>query len=1526
MESYTRQGHILAASLFFVLCCVGIAPLHAESSSEKSRQLKIIQAEMLGMGRELDSLRRQDVLHAGSSYEQGGDLITDFIRFLFPISGREKRTMFLPTPYWGKKKPQYKKFKWSRYESDHFDFFAYPEANETLKRTIGFFEEEYERNNRTFGVSNRFSKKIPVILYHTRRDFEQTSIVDGPVPLGLGGLTEVVAWKRVTFPFEGEMEKFEHVAKHEQTHVFQIAKDARKLPLWMIEGVAETNSIYWDSDAEMILRDAFINGFFYKISDLWQIQGPWLMYKIGNFICNVIWEEYGERGIEKIFQNASEVSFEKNIKDSLGITVDELEKKVEDRLVKEYGHLLHANDVLDSSRKISEREKILTSYDQFFVSGGVSGPSSALYLNVLQEDGSLVKEKIVEDRNIFDESLEYFQKGADLTDKWIVYSVKQSKSDQIKIVPYHYEKAKKKIIFDRPQIHRWEQFERIQYPNVVDEHTLVFIGYKDGYSNLYRADLQSNGIEPLTQGQAHISHLDYNAKKNQMVYSKETQRLSGKISYNRELFLMDLSTKEEKQITFTQEIDETEPMFSHDGGKILYVANPDATFDLMVYEYDENRSLRLTRMRVGAKSPSWGPEGSILFNAYEKLSPHIYQKEYPKTKDIVQLQFPESRFKEKYAFEKGTFELYVDDRQEDTAHLTESEVFDGQYLSQDQVVIRSHERDYTVQSVASASHELIYRSFDGLPETLDVQEDIYPQYFVQKGRQVISLRSKMVAEKGISDQVELWSRQHLNGRPIVEGWTSQNQKYSLLLVNNRMASEYREYRSKSPVGIVIYDSQNNHAIEWSDSMARRVLENKLQWVSFLEDDSVFLAVGEKPSGPFQGFIWKNQKLTYQSSAMLRFSISQDHRRVAWLDARNEMHLLAVSASNGNQLKKITYPGKLAAFEFVDEDHLTGISTVKKDHYFVDFSDSSKNKKIPFASQKTLLNVSIDRNGWVAFLASNGKADNNKEDVEFHETTIELWNLQQKESVPRIVDWHDHKISHFVFRDGYLTYIKRNLHAKPNREVVWTAGLDEPIYFDPLQKAFFNQDQRYLVLESKRNLVVYDRDEKNSDRIGGYTMGVDVQKDKVLFSQEIDGRVFVVSEYNLYSKVKRNLSTEVSNSIYPIAFDDTVLWSTKKDFWNIDAQGEKKSQENVAVDVLEKEVVNDQLIVDVYRKNKKEYEGPLHDSQPQYPGMLLSRPAPQNIKVQNLSAAAAFDGSNFRYFVSGYADNLFSDRGIFVNSVFLGSARYASIGYSDLRYGYSGSFFFNSRRGIDNYGIDVSKNFILDQYRQVTLYSDFEYQNYSVDSSVLNSFIEPKFNDSSYYLLKAGFVYSFDGTSHDFHGPIEGSRFFFRTESGVDTQRGELSNIDANIDFRLYHEFLPRLGLAHRFVAGTSQGSVPNIYIMGGNVTFRGIPFEDLAGQNYWVASQDLRLPVFDFIGAKFFDPLDQALGFLTRFFDVRSGLYVDVGSAWSNSDDMTIDHSFGYFVNVPTTFGLIFRFNQGLVGRKSLGFWIGTNW
>jgi hypothetical protein len=327
-----------------------------------------------------------------------------------------------------------------------------------------------------------------------------------------------------------------------------------------------------------------------------------------------------------------------------------------------------------------------------------------------------------------------------------------------------------------------------------------------------------------------------------------------------------------------------------------------------------------------------------------------------------------------------------------------------------------------------------------------------------------------------------------------------------------------------------------------------------------------------------------------------------------------------------------------------------------------------------------------------------------------------------------------------------------------------------------------------------------------------------------------------------------------------------------------------------------------------------------------PTILQGENARTRFKLQSLTAGAAFDGEEFRFFVSGYADNLFSDLGMFVNAAFLGDDRYASVSYVDLDLHMAYSFRYNSSEEIDDYGFEISKALIFDRYREVVLFSQFEIQDYGPRTIDTLKYVTPEIENRTFYLLKAGAVYGYDVTIWDHHGPVSGSRLFFRSEAGLDPGNTALANVDGNLDFRIYHELLPRFGFATRIVGGTSQGDLPNVYLLGGNISFRGFGFDELEGQNYWAASEDMRVPLFDIVGAKFFDPLDQVLGFFTRYFDIRGGIYGDVGSAWYNEEEFEVEYSLGYFFNVPTVFGLVFRFSQGFLGGDAINIWFGGNW
>ena len=63
--------------------------------------------------------------------------------------------------------------------------------------------------------------RIPLIVYASHTDFEQTNILPFTPPEGLLGATDFLK-RRVALPFRGNFAEFRHTMRHEMVHVFQL--------------------------------------------------------------------------------------------------------------------------------------------------------------------------------------------------------------------------------------------------------------------------------------------------------------------------------------------------------------------------------------------------------------------------------------------------------------------------------------------------------------------------------------------------------------------------------------------------------------------------------------------------------------------------------------------------------------------------------------------------------------------------------------------------------------------------------------------------------------------------------------------------------------------------------------------------------------------------------------------------------------------------------------------------------------------------------------------------------------------------------------------------------------------------------------------------------------------------------------------------------------------------------------------------------------------------------------------------------
>ena len=155
--------------------------------------------------------------------------------------------------YFGQNKVQYRDFRWQIMTTPHFEIYYYEGEEETARDSARMAERSYDRLSRI--LRHRFSDPIPLILYASHTDFQQTNVLQSFLSEGTGGVTEFMK-NRVILPFTGSYAELEHVLTHELVHAFQgdilfgngpsasmLNPMAFAPPLWFMEGMAEYLSL-----------------------------------------------------------------------------------------------------------------------------------------------------------------------------------------------------------------------------------------------------------------------------------------------------------------------------------------------------------------------------------------------------------------------------------------------------------------------------------------------------------------------------------------------------------------------------------------------------------------------------------------------------------------------------------------------------------------------------------------------------------------------------------------------------------------------------------------------------------------------------------------------------------------------------------------------------------------------------------------------------------------------------------------------------------------------------------------------------------------------------------------------------------------------------------------------------------------------------------------------------------------------------------------------------------------------------------
>ena len=175
-------------------------------------------------------------------------------------------------PYFGKNKVKYDNFAWRIYKSPHFEIYYYPEFEQHLARLASYAESAYQKISS--GLKHEMPKPIPLILYKTHSEFEQTNLFPAFVPEGVAAFTEPLR-NRMVLPIDEPPDRLQGLITHELTHVFEFDLIPRGLgfgisqqaiPLWVDEGLADYIRGIWEPLDLMMIRDAAVTDKVPKLS------------------------------------------------------------------------------------------------------------------------------------------------------------------------------------------------------------------------------------------------------------------------------------------------------------------------------------------------------------------------------------------------------------------------------------------------------------------------------------------------------------------------------------------------------------------------------------------------------------------------------------------------------------------------------------------------------------------------------------------------------------------------------------------------------------------------------------------------------------------------------------------------------------------------------------------------------------------------------------------------------------------------------------------------------------------------------------------------------------------------------------------------------------------------------------------------------------------------------------------------------------------------------------------------------------
>jgi hypothetical protein len=550
----------------------------------------------------------------------------------------------------GKNKVQYERFRWQVLESSHFRLYFYPEEEELARMALEWAEESYAEIRRRF--ARDANQLIPLILYSSHQDFEQTNVTPYFLPEGVAGLTEFVRG-RVLIPFNGSVPDFRETLQHELVHAFQLSALREAVeqrshyvfvfpPLWFSEGLAVHWSEARDAQADMVLRDLVLSGRVPSLSEFWRYNGTFTLYKLGQSVLDFLAEEYGDHLLREFYERLGTTrSFEELFRAIYGQDQEEISRRWGYAVRRRYYPTIQEETPLDfQARWVPNMALELQPtpipedvpgwpHHYVFVSS-VTGYAN-IYIGDLEGRNAPV-EIVKGQRRAEFESFHAFSSRLDVSARGeLVFASKHEARD----VLFVYDLAQRRIT-DR---FGFRDLVGISSPSwAPDGERIVFSGLaRSGRRDLYIFDRRTRVLRRLTNDFYEDLAPQFHPSEDWIVFVSDRGPYGEEGGRN--LFLMDLSTLEIRMLTCGP-WEDLQPVWSPEGDEVLFVSSRSGSFEICTVDL-RGKGARRTASLEDILSARWLPSGEILGTAYREQTLRTFRMALGEPVDTFDLRVPE---------------------------------------------------------------------------------------------------------------------------------------------------------------------------------------------------------------------------------------------------------------------------------------------------------------------------------------------------------------------------------------------------------------------------------------------------------------------------------------------------------------------------------------------------------------------------------------------------------------------------------------------------------------------------------------------------------------------------------------------------------------------------------------------------------------------------------------------------------------------------------------------------------------------